>query len=243
MESDSFKAYLNSIVSSSLLTILTSLKSSLKCGEITTMNAITKIAILSTGLLSLGALTACQTTTAPKTKEPHAMKHHEKKKLNAEKHEALKKQRMERKQLFENMQNACEGKPTNSSVQVKAGEKVIDGTCKIIFKADRKETKKERTEKRLDHGHMRSEHRPMRGEVRGMNHLRGEILTDTKRAELVQAYDQRLAQRQQQQQAIAQACVGQSAGNTVNLKIGERTTKGICKVRFYPSTKLTQPIP
>lgn len=193
---------------------------------------------MSTGLLSLGALTACQTTTVPQAKEPNTMKHLEKKNISAEQREAMKQHRLERKQLFQSMQNVCEGKPANSSVQVKAGEKVIDGTCKIIFKADRKEMKKEMKEKRADHGHMRGEHRPMRGEVRGMNYQRREILTDSKRAEPTQAYDQRLAKRQQQQQAIAQACNGQSAGNTVNVKIAERTIKGVCEVRFYPNVKL-----
>ncbi len=44
-----------------------------------------------------------------------------------------------------------------------------------------------------------------RGQFRGMHMHRGEPLTDAKRAELTQQYDQRLAQRQAREQACDQS--------------------------------------
>lgn len=188
------------------------------------MKAMTKIAIVSTGLFSLGALTACQTTTTPQ-KDPRSMKGHEQKRMSPEKREAFKQHKAERKQAFAQMQKACDGKAVGSAVQVKAGERTIDGTCIIKFKADRKEMK-----------HVRGEHRPMRGEVRGLDQKRGEPLTNAKRAELIKAYDLRLAQRQAQQQAIAQACAGQTDGKIVQIKMGEKSVNGKCEVRFQPNS-------
>lgn len=201
------------------------------------MKAITKLAIVTTGVLSLGALTACQTTTAPQQKDPRSFKGHEQKRMSPEQRELRNQHHAERKQLFEQVQKACDGKTVGAAVQVKVGERVIDGTCNINFKADRKDMKQARTEQRAMHTGDRSdrgEHRPMRGEMRGFNQNRTEPLTDAKRAELTKAYDQRLAQRQATQQAIAKACVGQTDGKAVKIKIAEQTVNGKCEVRFYP---------
>ena len=80
---------------------------------------------------------------------------------------------------------------------------------------------------------MRGEHKPMQGEMRGkMGAMPSEPLTDAQRAELTKKFDQRLAQHQANQNAMAQACQGQKAGTTIQLKMGEQTINGKCEVRF-----------
>lgn len=212
------------------------------------MNAMTKIAIFTTGLISMGALTACQTTTAPQDKDPRHLKaHHKQDRMTPEQRELYKQKRAERQQMFEQVKKACDGKAIGSAVQIKTGEKVMNGSCEIHFKADRKDMKQMRGEHRgmkgEHHGAMkehRTKHQPMRGEVRSFNQKRGEPLTDAKRKELTERYDQRLAQRQAQQQAMAKACVGQSHGKAVQIKIGEKTVNGQCQVRFHPEKVVTQ---
>lgn len=213
------------------------------------MNAMTKIAMLTTGLISMGALTACQTTTAPQDKDPrHFKAHHKQERMSPEQRELYKQKRAERQQMFEQVKKACDGKAVGTAVQIKAGEKVINGSCEIRFKADRKDMKHMRAEHRSlqgrHHGGMKGEyrakHQPMRGEVRSFKANRGEVLTDAKRAELTKAYDQRLAQRQAQQQALAKACVGQSHGKAVQIKVGEKTLNGQCQVHFQPEKMLNQ---
>lgn len=216
--------------------MLSKLKNESHMGK-TTMKAMTKIAIVATGILSLGTLTACQTTTAPQQKDPRSFKGNDHKRMSPEQRAAFKEHHAERKQAFQQMKTACDGKAVGTPIQIKAGERVIDGTCNIHFKADRKEMKQARAEQSSMHKGDRSkrgEHHPMRGEVRGFNQHRTEPLTDAKRAELTKAYDLRLAQRQATQQAISKACVGQNDGKAVQIKIAEKSVSGTCEVRFYP---------
>jgi len=93
----------------------------------------------------------------------------------------------------------------------------------------------------------RGEHPPMRGdqadrgEFRGMHMQRGEPLTDAKRAELTQQYDQRLAERQARQQTATKACQGQTDGKAVQLKVGTQTVDGKCIVHFQPKAPVSAP--
>ena len=148
------------------------------------MQTMTKIALISASVLSMGALTACQSTSnVPNNDHPHMMKHHEGKKqhLTPEQREQFKAKRAERMQFAKQLQQACDNKAVGSAIQIKTGDKTIDGTCKMVFKADRKEMK--------SHRDMKAEHRPMRADMRrGMMH--GEVLTDAKRAELTKQFDQ-----------------------------------------------------
>lgn len=199
------------------------------------MNAMTKIAMLSTGLITMGALTACQTTTAPQDKDPRHFKGDQKQyRMTPEQRELHKQKRAERQQMFEQVKKACDGKAVGSAVQIKAGEKVMNGSCEIHFKADRNDMKKMRGEHHIMKGEHRAMHQPMRGEIGSFNKNRGEPLTDAKRKELTNQYNQRLAQRQAQQQAFAKACVGQTHAKTVQIKIGEKTVNGQCLVHFQP---------
>lgn len=196
------------------------------------MQTMTKIALISASVLSMGALTACQSTSnVSSNDQPHMMKHHEGKKqhLTPEQREQFKAKRAERMQFAKQLQQACDNKAVGSAIQVKSGNKTIDGTCKMVFKADRKDMKGQRGEYRG----MKAEHHPMRTDMRG-GMMRGEALTDAKRAELTQQFDQRLAQRQAQQQAMLQACQGKKDGTAVQIKVGEQTVNGKCLVRFQP---------
>ena len=197
------------------------------------MQAHTKIALVAASILSMGALTACQSTTAPKDNDHgRIMKQHHgdhDRRMSPEQREHFKQMRAEQRQVFADMQKACDGKTTGSTVQVKAGDKNIDGTCTMVFKADRQDMKKARGE----HKPMRGEHRPMRGDMRGQMQ-RGEPLTDAKRAELTKQFDQRLAERQAKQQAIMKACQGKTDGSAVAIKVGEQQINGKCEVRFQP---------
>lgn len=206
------------------------------------MNTMSKIAIMTASVLSVGALTACQTATAPKdAKGPHQFdgRHADRmdRKMTPEQREAFKARQAEHKQVFEQIKTACDSKAVGQSVQIKAGEKTVDGTCTIHFKADHKAMKAEMQKMRAE---QRAEHRPMQGNVRGpMHQQQREPLTDAKRAELTKQFEQRLAQRQAREQAIAQACQGQTHGKAVQIKIGEQTLKGQCEVRFQPKMPVT----
>lgn len=198
------------------------------------MQTMTKIALISASVLSMGALTACQSTSnVSSNDQPHMMKHQEGKKrhLSPEQREQFKAKRAERMQFAKQLQQACDNKAVGSAIQVKSGDKTIDGTCKMVFKADHKEMKSHRGE----HRGVKAEHHPMRADVRG-GMMRGEALTDAKRAELTKQFDQRLAQRQAQQQAMLQACQGKKDGTAAQIKAGEQTVNGQCHVRFQPKT-------
>ena len=200
------------------------------------MNSMTKIALVGASVLSIGALTACQSTNTVQDKDnDHARMmhdHHQKhdRKMTPEQREKFQQARAERKQVIEQIQKACDSKAVGTAVQVKAGDKTIDGTCVMTFKADHKAAKHMRGE----HRSMKGEHRPMRGDINGMQMKRGEPLTNAQRAELTKQFDQRLAERQAKQQAILKACQGQTDGKAVQVKAGAQTIDGKCAIRFQP---------
>lgn len=195
------------------------------------MNTLSKMAVLGASLCSMLALSACQSNTGPQPREhgrmmnPQDARPH----LSAEQRQQMKQARVERQKAFEQIKKACDGKAAGASVNIQAGDKTIDGTCRAQFKAERKDMK-----------NMHQEARPQAPIADKIRLQRGEPLTDAKRAELTKQYDQRLAQRQAREQAIAQACQGQSHGKTVQLKFSEKTVTGKCDIRFFPTaTKRT----
>lgn len=199
------------------------------------MNSMIKIALVGTSILSLGALTACQSSNSIKDND-HArmMKDHHpqhERKMTTEQREQFQLARHERKQVFEKIQKACESKVAGTAVQIQAGEKTLEGTCTMTFKPEHKTGKKMRGEQRS----MKDEHRPMRGEMReGMHMQHDQPLTDARRAELTQQFDQRLAECQAIQQAIAKACQGQTHGKAIQIKVGVQTINGQCEIHFQP---------
>ena len=200
----------------------------------------TKISIAAAGLLAMGTLTACQSTNTHKDSDrPQKMQQGGKhdRKASPEQREHMKQMREGMKQ----MKAACDGKAAGTTTQISMGDQTIDGTCTLVFKADHKDSKDTRSEFKP----MKGDHKPMQGDMRmrgsmGMNP--NEPLTDEKRIELTQQFNQRLADMQARQKAIAQACQGQKAGTTVQLKAGEQTINGKCKVRFQPN-KPMMPMP
>lgn len=207
----------------------------------------TKIVLVTASVISMGALTACQSTQGSKDDHQARMmdrqdrnQHHNK--MSPEQREEMKQMHAQRKQMREQIQKACDGKTVGQSIQVKVGQQNVDGTCNMVFKADRKAMKEMRKNFRPnDKMQQANAARPeMTGEMRrGAMYSAGmkqnEVLTDAKRAELTKQFDQRLAQRQVQQQAIAKACQGQINGKTVEVKFGEQTVNGTCVVKFQPT--------
>ncbi len=199
------------------------------------MKAMTKMIVVGASVLSMGALTACQSTSnVADADHSRMMKHHQDKKgrhLSPEQREKFQQMRTERAEFKKQIQQACDNKAVGSAVQVKAGDKTVEGSCNIYFKADRKDQKAARA----DFRGMKGEHRPMRGDFRAApGQVRGQALTDAQRAEMVQQFEQRLAQRQAQQQAILQACQGKKDGTAAQIKVGDKTINGQCHVRFQP---------
>lgn len=194
---------------------------------------LTKVSIAVASLFALGTLTACQSTTAPKDSDRTQKMHGQSdRKASPEQRKQMKKMHAEQREGMKKMKAACEGKAAGTTAQVNMGEKTIDGTCNLVFKADRKDFKDARAESKP----MKGEHKPMRGEMRGaMGGMQSEPLTDAQRAELTKKFDQRLAQKQATQKAIAQACQGQTAGTAIQLKVGEQSINGKCEVRFQPN--------
>lgn len=209
------------------------------------MNSMTKMALVGASVLSFGALTACQSTNTAKDKDSDQTRmmhgHHQnyERKMTPEQRQQFQQARTERKQLVEQIKQACDGKAAGTAVQIKAGDKTIDGTCVMTFKADHQAMKKMRAEQQQ----MKGEYRPRRGEMKGMHMQHGELLTDVKRAELTRQFDQRLAQRQAKQQAMLKACQGQAPGKAVQLKVGAQSIDGKCEIRFQPKAPVTMTPP
>lgn len=202
------------------------------------MKAMNKIVLVTTGLISMGALTACQTTTqAPQEvkKGHYDKKHHHKERLTPEQREQFKQARADRKAMMQQIRQACDGKAVGQTVQIKTDKQNIDGTCHIRFVADRADMKKMHEQARAK---FKAE-KPT--SVQANRSQKGEPLTDAKRAELVQKFDQRLMQQQVSQNAKLQACNGQTDGKKVQIKVGEQTINGVCKVYFKPNQLLVKP--
>ena len=213
------------------------------------MPTMTKLALVTASVLSMGALTACQSTPTPQDVGPTAhgyqkhhghQKHHADKRgqhLTPEQREQFKQGRAERQQVMKQIQQACEGKAAGQTVQIKANDKSINGSCQIRFVPDRAAMKK-------DHGQFAKEGKftkdakfspekmaPHRAESRT---ARGEPLTEAQQAEKKKLLEQRMAQRKAHQQAIQQACQGKSNGQSVQIKVSEQNINGQCKVLFQP---------
>lgn len=192
------------------------------------MNVITKIALASVSLLTLGTLTACQSNHTMKNHDQkHMMKHahtqHDRQ-ISPEQREKFQQARSERKQVIQQIKTACDGKTVGQMIQVKTPNQTIEGTCIMTFKADRKT--------RGEHRSLNNEPRVAYAEMHKMRMQHNQPLTDARRAELTQQFDQRLAQRQAKQQAIIKACQGQSHGKTVQVKVIDQTLQGTCQVKF-----------
>lgn len=118
-----------------------------------------KSIILAVSLISMGTLTACQSTTAATEKSPEKRmmgKHHggeyrghhgkrdHLKRMNPEKMTAEQRAKWDQRQAehkvrFEQIKKACDGKTTGQTVQLKMGEKTINGACEMTFKPTKME--------------------------------------------------------------------------------------------------------
>lgn len=188
------------------------------------MNTTKMLACFSLSLIGLGTLTACQVNvnTPEDQKRASAMPGYHGKE-HSKMHHARHHQHM--------MQKACEGKAAGSSSQIEFKDRSITGQCELVFvpkKLSKEELKQQRDAWRAD-GKKMTEMRTERPRQQGA------VMTDAERAERVKQYEQRLIQQQAKQKAIASACQGQKAGQSISLKIGQHQYAGSCQVVFKPS--------
>lgn len=210
------------------------------------MPSMTKLALVTTGVLSMGALTACQSTPTPQDVSPKAhshQKHHADSRgqhLTPEQREQFKQARAERQQVMRQIQQACEGKAAGQTVQIKANDKSINGSCQVRFVPDREAMKNARAQFAKDGKFAKD--RKLSPEIMAQHRAesrakRAEPLTEAQRAEKKKQFEQRIAQHKVHQQALQQACQGKTAGQSVQIKVGEQTLSGQCKVVFQPQVQ------
>ncbi len=198
------------------------------------MQAHTKIALVAASILSMGALTACQSTSSSKPEYAgHMMGHHHDRQMSPEQRAHFKQMRAERQAFHEQVQKACDGKTIGQTTQLKAGDKTVDGTCNMVFKADRKALREMRSEFRQDQGRM------MRDHHRGQHHM--QQMTEEQRAQLQQQREQKRTERQAFHEQVQKACAGQNNGQPIQVKLGEKTITGTCVVKFQ-AQKSVQPM-
>jgi len=136
------------IVSTSLLFNLKLLVNTVGSGVI--MKSLIKAGLLGTALTAVIGLTACQSSTAPQDKPHHPMMHkdgdrgHHMKRhhrnMTPEQRAEWDKRRAERQMHYQQLQQACAGKPAGQTVQLKMADKTIEGTCEMRFKPKRTAT-------------------------------------------------------------------------------------------------------
>lgn len=202
------------------------------------MKTMTKIALVTASLLSMGALTACQSTQGPKEDHQghmmgeHRGHHH---KMSPEEREQMKQMRAQHKEMRQQMQKACDGKTIGQTVQVKAGDKTLDGTCNIVFKADRKAM----GEMKRDFAHGDKEH----GRMMRHDGPRMKDMTEEQRAQIQQQFEQKRAERKAQWEAVQKSCVGQADGKAIQVKLGDKLLDGKCVVKFQPQFNAENKMP
>lgn len=186
--------------------------------EIITMNNMAKIALVSASVLTMGALTACQSNPGPKDKQDgRPMMHHgHHEKMSPEQREQFKQMRAERHEFKKQAKSACDNKAAGTAVQIKVGDKTIDGTCAINFRPDRGAMKDIRM---ADH--------------KDFQFKRGQELTAEQKAQM----EQFRADRQAKWTAIQSACTGQSNGKQIQAKIDDKLIPGTCFVHFKPDAR------
>lgn len=191
----------------------------------------TKVALVTASVLSVGALTACQSTSS--TQEQSRMMHGEyKHRMSPEQREQMQQMRAQHRDIRNQAQKACDGKAVGQTVQIKAGEKTVDGTCNTIFIADQKTREQ-----------MHQEFRRIgaeQGKMHRQDRTRMQEMTEEQRIQVKQELTQKRAERQAQWETIQKSCEGQENGKMVQVKIGEKTLSGTCVVKFQPQKPLQQ---
>jgi len=190
------------------------------------MKIMTKITLVSASILGMGALTACQSNPSPKEgSEGRRMADDKSYRMTPEQREERKQLHAQRKEMREQIQKACNGKTIGQSVQIQAGQQTIDGTCKIIFKADRSSLEKMKRDFHQDGERMRHDG------------PRFKDMTDEQRVQIRQQFEQKRAERKAQWDAVQQACAGQTNNQAIQVKLGDKTLDGKCIVKFQPDFK------
>ena len=198
------------------------------------MNARSKLIVLGAGILAISSLTACQSTPQKADYAQHRgqdMRHHKGPKLSPEQRQQFEQKRTEHREFMTQVQKACDGKTNGQATQFTVADKTVTGQCNLVFVPER--------QSKMDR---RGPYQNLQPKTNAQNvkpKSRGEVLTDAERAELVKQYDQRLAERQKIQLAHKNACAGKNANTATEIKIGEQSIKGQCKVKFQANDTTT----
>lgn len=187
------------------------------------MKTMTKIALLTASLISAGALTACQSTTPTKEDRGSYMMHDKGwQHKSPEQREQMKQMRAQHKAMREQIEKACDGKVVGEAVQINAANKTINGSCAMMFKADRSAMREMKHE-------MSGQHQMMYGH-RAEERMKN--MTEEQRAQIQQQREQKRAQHRAEWEAVQQACAGRPQGQAIQVKLGEKLIKGTCIVKF-----------
>ncbi len=198
------------------------------------MNMTSRLGLISLSLVAVATLTACQSTATQQGKpeqqlhqpghpdgqyhKGQARRGHHDRNMTPEQKQQWQQQSAGRKQLFKDMQTACDGKALGQSVQLKAGDRVVSGQCQMMFKADQQTKGKYR-------GH--GMHQGMQGQKHGE-------MTAEQRQQRRAQFEAKREQRQAQWTAVQKACEGQPQAKTMQVKIGDKDIKGQCMMSFKP---------
>jgi len=199
------------------------------------MKAMTKIGLVTTSVLTIGTLTACQSTQTPKhdQKDRLITPRHDDRNLSHEQREQRQKMHAQRKEIREQIQKACDGKTIGQTVQIKTEERTIEGSCNMIFKADRQSMKNMKRGFRQDEQTNRIRYdRP-----------RMKDLTEEQRVQIKQQFEQKRAEHKAQWEAVQKACTGQPDGKVIQVKLGDKILNGKCMIKFQPDFKIANNLP
>lgn len=207
------------------------------------MNMTSRLGLISLSLVAVATLTACQSTATQHGKAEKQHQHgnpdgqyhkgqahrgHHDRNMTPEQKQQWKQQSAGRKQLFKDMQQACDGKALGQSVQLKAGDQVVSGQCQMMFKPDQQAKAKYR-----DHGQQGRGDRNhgMQQSMQGQQHRQ---LNAEQRQQRQAQFEAKREQRQAQWTAVQKACEGQPQGKAMQVKMGEKDIKGQCSITFKP---------
>lgn len=203
------------------------------------MNMTSRLGLISLSLVAVATLTACQSSATQygKAEKQHqhgnpdgqyhkgqAHRGHHDRNMTPEQKQQWKQQSAGRKQLFKDMQQACDGKALGQSVQLKAGDKLVSGQCQMMFKADHQAKTRYRDHGQQDRGYRNH----------GMQGQKHRDMSPEQRQQMQAQFAAKREQRQAQWTAVQKACEGQPSGKAIQVKMGEKEIKGQCSMTFKP---------
>ncbi|TCM68120.1 hypothetical protein EC844_106103 [Acinetobacter calcoaceticus] len=207
------------------------------------MQTASKLALISFSVLAALTLSACQSTqsTPVNSAEPQHRSghHHDRSQMTDAQKQHWQQQSAGRKQLFNQMQQACDGKKLGQNLQLQVADKTISGQCQLMFKPEARVGTELHTRQHQPHT-MRMQDQNQHPQGRD-KHNQAPVDPQNMSAEQIQQrelrqqqFALRRAERQQKWQALQNACNGQTVGKNIQAQIGDKTLNGQCVVKFKP---------